>query len=173
MALLSLNRSLCCRYRLLFPHGYDVVCSHSGYSSDKVSLLLQDLSSLGFTCSINFETMCKSPSLQNSKKDPLSFLNSSTCSFPETRNIMLASENDIRFLFLKIIKTNALYQLNSHEKLCKRWDLKKLLGHCWERDTDFSWENAEDLFKISLFNKYLLIVHCTPSAIMLLQVPQI
>lgn len=128
MALLSLNRSLCCRYRLLFPHGYDVVCSHSGYSSDKVSLLLQDLSSLGFTCSINFETMCKSLSLQNSKKDPLSFLNSSTCSFPETRNIMLASENDIRFLFLKIIKTNALYQLNSHEKLCKRWDLKKAIG---------------------------------------------
>lgn len=67
MALLSLNSSLCCRYRLLFLHGHGVVCSHPGYSSEGVSLLLQDLSSSSFTCSINFEIMCKSPGLQNSK----------------------------------------------------------------------------------------------------------
>lgn len=81
MALLSLNSSLCCRYRLLFPYGYGVVCSHVGYSTDRVPLLLQDWSSLSFTCSINFETMCKSPSLQNAKRNPLSFLTSSTCAF--------------------------------------------------------------------------------------------
>lgn len=75
MALLSLNSSLCCRYRLLFPHGYGVVCSHMGYSTDRVPLLLQDWSSLSFTCSINFETMCKSPSVQNAKKESFIFSN--------------------------------------------------------------------------------------------------
>lgn len=128
MALFSLNTSFCCRYRLLFPHGYGVVCSHLGHSSDRVSLLLQDLSSLGFTCSINFETMCKSPSFQNSETDPLSFLNSSTCAFPfanyfkkpEISCGLVKMVSDFSFSFLRKIKTDALHPLTSLQWFCKQ-----------------------------------------------------
>lgn len=118
----------------------------------------------------------KAPSFQNSEKDPLSFskqfnLCFSLCQMPqETRSIMWASENAIRFFcffffFPRKRKTNALYPLTSLEWFCKRQDVQKALEtlstgtvsmRCWPFLAKSTWSFF--FFFRSLFSKYLILL---------------
>lgn len=170
MALFSLNGSFCCRYRLLFPHGFGVVCSHLRHSSARVSLLLQYLSSLGFMCSINFETVCQSPSFQNSEKDPLSFLNSSTCAFPFAKYL---KKPELSCWLVKLGSDFSLFSKENKSPCLTSMDLSGMIRQKVRCENSFwdpgFWDGqkvmlmspgkkADDFFFTSLFGEYLLSI---------------